>query len=44
MTKENIEMFQIKKTLDGRRPQMEDYLKYQKWNISATIGWFFPKF
>ena len=30
--------------LNGRWPQMEDYPKYQKWNISATTGRILPKF
>jgi hypothetical protein len=29
---------------NGRRPQMEDYLKYQKLNISATTGRISTKF
>jgi hypothetical protein len=42
--KRTLQMFQMKTTSNGRWPQMEDYLKYQKWNISATTGRIFPKF
>ena len=34
----------MKTTYSGRRAQLEDNLKYQKWNISATTGRIFPKF
>ena len=42
--KRTMQMFQMKTTSNGRWPQMEDYLKYQKCNISATTGRIFPKF
>ena len=42
--KQILQMFQMKTTCTGRRHQMEDYLKYQKWNISATTNRIFPKF
>ena len=38
---QTLQMFKIKTTSNGRRPQMEDYLKYQKWNISAATGLIF---
>jgi hypothetical protein len=40
---ETLQIFQMKKTSNGRLPEMEDYLKYQKWNISATTGQIFLK-
>ena len=35
---------QWKMTSNGKRPPMEDYLKYQKSNISAATGGKVPKF
>ena len=37
--KKNLQMFQMKTTSNGRRPQIEDYLNNQKRTISATTGW-----
>ena len=42
--KQTFQMFQMKTTSNERRPQMEDYLKYQKWDISATTSQIFHKF
>ena len=42
--KQTLQMFQMKMTSNERRPQMEDYIKYHKWNISATTGRIFPIF
>ena len=42
--REFCKMFQMKTTSNGKWPQLEDYLKYQKYNISKTTGWIFPKF
>ena len=42
--KQTLQMCKMNITSNGRRPQMEDYLRYQKWNISATTGQIFPKF
>jgi hypothetical protein len=41
--KRTLQMFQMKTTSDGRWPQVEDYLKCQKWNISAKPGRIFLK-
>jgi hypothetical protein len=46
--KQTLQMFWMKTTSNGRWPQMEDYLKYKKWNISANtkknkIGLMWPK-
>ena len=41
--KHTFQMFQMQTTLNGRGPQMEDYLIYQKWNSLATTGRIFPK-
>ena len=35
--KQTLQMFQKKMTSNGRRPQIEDYLKCQKRNISANL-------
>jgi hypothetical protein len=41
--KQILQIFQIRMTSNGRGPQIEDYLKYQNWNISPTTGLIFPK-
>jgi hypothetical protein len=43
-SKQTLKVFQMKTTSTGRWLQMEYYLKYQKWYISATTGQIFPKF
>ena len=40
--KQTLQMFKMKTKYNGRQHQMEDYLKYQKLNISATTGRIFP--
>ena len=40
--KRTLQMFEMKTTSNGRWPQIEGYLKYRKWNISA--GRTSPKF
>ena len=41
--KQTLQIFQMKMTSNERRNQMEDYLKYQKWNIWAKPGRIFLK-